>query len=59
MKTKNIYVTLQKFQSMNVRPYETEVERRYSNGVGHISQHINMMLESAYKEYTTWINRKR
>jgi len=58
-KAKKMYETLQKFQAMKVRPFETEVERRYSAGGGHITQHINMMLESAYKKYTTWVNRKR
>ena len=71
-----MYETLQKFQAMKVRPFETEVERRfvkliiflefytsfvprYSAGGGHITQHINKMLESAYKKYTTWVNKKR
>jgi len=58
-KARKMYETLQKFQAMKVRPFETEVERRYSAGGGHITQHINMMLESAYKKYNTWVNRKR
>jgi len=58
-KAKKMYETLQKFQAVKVRPFETEVERRYSAGGGHITQHINMMLESAYKKYTTWANKKR
>jgi len=58
-KAKKMYETLQKFQAMKVRPFETEVERRYSAGGGHITQHINKMLESAYKKYTTWVNKKR
>lgn len=58
-KAKKMYETLQKFQSMKVRPFETEVERRYSVGGGHITQHINVMLDSAYKKYTAWHSRKR
>jgi len=58
-KARKMYETLQKFQSMKVRPFETEVERRYSAGGGHITQHINVMLDSAYKKYTQWQNRKR
>jgi len=58
-KAKKMYETLQKFQSMKVRPFETELERRYSAGGGHITQHINVMLDSAYKKYTQWQSRKR
>jgi hypothetical protein len=37
-----------------VRPFEKEVERRYSAGGGRlISQHINSMLEAAYREHRT------
>jgi len=58
-RAKKMYETLQKFQAMKVRPFETEVSRRYSAGGGHITQHINLMLESAYKKYNSWQNRKR
>jgi len=58
-KAKKMFETLQKFQSVKVRPFETEVERRYSAGGGHITQHINTMLEAAYKKYQAWQNRKR
>jgi len=58
-RARKMYETLQKFQAMKVRPFETQVERRYSAGTGHITQHINMMLESAYKKYNSWQNRKR
>lgn len=58
-KAKKMFETLQKFQSVKVRPFETEVERRYSAGGGHITQHINVMLESAYKKYNQWQSRKR
>ncbi|XP_023328908.1 general transcription factor IIH subunit 1, partial [Eurytemora carolleeae] len=58
-KAKKMYDTLQKFQSMKVRPFEKEVERRYSAGGGLITQHINSMLEAAYRKYTTWYSRKQ
>jgi len=58
-KAKKMFETLQKFQSVKVRPFETEVERRYSAGGGHITQHINVMLDSAYKKYNQWQSRKR
>ncbi len=39
-----------------MRPFEKEVERRYSAGGGRlISQHINSMLEAAYREHRTYI----
>ena len=58
-KAKKMFDTLKKFQQMKVRPFETEVERRYTPGGGHITQHINLMLERAYKKYNTWANKKR
>jgi len=58
-KARKTHETLQKFQAMKVRPFETEVERRYSAGGGHITQHINTMLDSAYKKYNSWANKKR
>ena len=56
---KKMLDTLQNSQPMTVRPFETEVERRYTPGGGHITQHINLMLESVYKKYNTWANKKR
>ena len=58
-RARKMYETLKKFQAMKVRPFETEVERRYTQGGGHVTQHINMMLESAYKKYNNWVNKKR
>jgi len=58
-KAKKMFETLKKFQAMKVRPFETEVERRYTPGGGHITQHINLMLDSAYKKYNAWANKKR
>ena len=58
-RAKKMFETLKKFQAMKVRPFETLVERRYTPGGGHVTQHINMMLDSAYKKYNTWANKKR
>jgi len=58
-KARKMFETLKKFQAMKVRPFETEIERRYTPGGGHITQHINLMLESAYKKFNTWANKKR
>ena len=61
-KARKMFETLKKFQAMKVRPFETEVERRYTVGGGpggRVTQHINLMLESAYKKYNTWANKKR
>ena len=44
---------------VKVRPFEKEVERKYTPGGGHITQHINKMLESAYIKYNAWANKKR
>ena len=33
-----------------MRPFEKDVERRYSAGGGLITQHINSMLEAAYRK---------
>jgi len=59
-KAKKMYETLQKFQSMKVRPFEKDVERRYSGAAGgNITQHINSMLDAAYSKYTTWQTKRR
>jgi len=58
-KAKKMYDTLQKFQAMKVRPFEKDVERRYSAGGGLITQHINSMLEAAYRKYNAWQSRKQ
>ena len=38
-----------KYFIYQVRPFEKDVERRYSAGGGLITQHINSMLEAAYR----------
>jgi len=58
-KAHKMYETLQKFQSMKVRPFEKDVERRYSAGGGLITHHINSMLDAAYRKYTIWQSKKR
>lgn len=56
-KARKMYETLQKFQAMKVRPFETEVDRRYSAGGGHITHHINAMLDAADRKYKNWASR--
>merc|ERR1711970_1667504 len=47
-KAKKMYETLHKFQAMKVRPFETELDRRYNAGGGHLTRHINAMLEAIF-----------
>ena len=61
-----MHETLQKFRFLMV-----QVERRFSEGGRHIclggdicvrgpiTQHIHVMLDSAYKKYMAWQSRKR
>jgi len=51
--------TLQKFHSMKVRPFEKDVERRYSAGGSLVTQHINSMLDTAYRKYNSWQSRAK
>ena len=37
------------FKIFQVRPFEKDVERRYSAGGGLVTQHINSMLDTAYR----------
>jgi len=56
-KAKKMHETLHKFQAMKVRPFETELDRRYAVGGGHLTRHINAMLEAADAKFRTWSSR--
>jgi len=58
-KARKMYDTLQKFHSVKVRPFEKDVERRYSAGGGLITQHINSMLDAAYRKFNSWQSRSK
>ena len=45
--------TLNKFQQVKLRPFENELVRTYSSGPK-ITSHLNQMLDSASRKFTTW-----
>ncbi len=52
-KATKTFDTLNKFQLVKLRPFENELARNYSSGPK-ITSHINQMLESASRKFTTW-----
>eukprot|EP00088_Acartia_fossae_P015028 TRINITY_DN1813_c0_g1_i4.p1 TRINITY_DN1813_c0_g1~~TRINITY_DN1813_c0_g1_i4.p1 ORF type:complete len:547 (+),score=108.70 TRINITY_DN1813_c0_g1_i4:30-1643(+) len=58
-KARKSFDTLQKFHSVKVRPFEKDVERRYSAGGSSVTQHINSMLDTAYRKYNSWQSRSK
>lgn len=56
LKTKvaEMHDTLQKFQSVRLKPFENEVARAYASMSSPLTNHINHMLEAIFRKYAAW-----
>lgn len=57
-KAAKMYETLNKFQQVKLRPFENELARNYTSISGQLTSHINQMLESAFRKYASWKQKK-
>ncbi|TRY62991.1 hypothetical protein TCAL_03983 [Tigriopus californicus] len=57
-KAAKMYETLKKFQQVKLRPFENELARNYTSISGQLTSHINQMLESAFRKYASWKQKK-
>lgn len=57
-KAVRMHEALHRFHSARLKPFEDRVLREFSPLSQHLTSHLNQMLNSAYRKFATWQQRK-
>ncbi|XP_014296142.1 general transcription factor IIH subunit 1 [Microplitis demolitor] len=50
--------TLQRFHSSKLKPFEDRIQREFSAVSQHLTSHLNLLLNTAYRRFAVWQQRK-
>ena len=53
-----MHEALRRFHSAKLKPFEDRVQREFSAVSQHLTSHLNQLLNTAYRKFAVWQQRK-